>query len=170
VQRRGLPVWAIVAICVPAGLVVLGILAAIAIPVFLNARSTPVTPDTLGGLSTSADPLLNQAVDIIKTDLARRNPGVKTKAAAYGTLADGYVLVSFAARVSHDQEFRDLGATTAVQSFGDVQCAANATAHTSLCLRGGLRGTVELVAFGSPNITRLASVTGEAWSAQSFGG
>jgi type II secretory pathway pseudopilin PulG len=44
--KSGLPVWAIVLIAVPAFFVVLGILAAIAIPVFLNQRAKGLDADT----------------------------------------------------------------------------------------------------------------------------
>lgn len=61
-QRSGLPVWAIVAICVPVVLVVLAIVASIAIPVFLTQRDKAVAaattvsiPDQLNGMSTSAN-------------------------------------------------------------------------------------------------------------------
>jgi hypothetical protein len=168
-QRSGLPVWAIVAICVPAALIVVGILAAIAIPVFLNQRNTPVTPDRLGGLSRSTDPVLNGALDSMQ-GLLGKNTGVRSTAAAYGVVAEGYVLVAFNANTAADAQFRDLGATTPVQSFGDVQCATNTGAPATLCLRTGPRGTVEVVAFGSPDVTRLAAVTDEAWRAQPFGG
>jgi hypothetical protein len=168
-QRSGLPVWAIVAICVPVGLIVLGILAAIAIPVFLNQRNTPVTPDRLGGLGRSTDPVMNGTLDSMQ-GLLSKNTRVKSAAAAYGVVAEGYVLIAFNAHADADAEFRDLGATTPVQSFGDVQCATDAGARATLCLRTGPRGAVEVVAFGSPDVTRLAAVTDEAWRAQPFGG
>jgi hypothetical protein len=169
VQRSGLPVWAIVAICVPAGLVVLGILAAIAIPVFLNQRSTPVAPQQLGGLTMTTDPQLKNAVSSVRDELARHDQNVKTSAAGYGTLTDGFVLMAFNARVDPAREFRDLGATTPPQSFGNVQCATNTTDHASMCLRTSLRGSVEVAAFGdAPDFTRLAAVTDEAWSAQPY--
>jgi type II secretory pathway pseudopilin PulG len=68
-RRRGLPVWAIVAISVPAALVVLGILAAVAIPVFLNQRdkatvaATSVSmPTQINAMSTSTNAALRAQV------------------------------------------------------------------------------------------------------------
>ena len=73
VPRSGLPAWVIIAICVPVVLVVVGILAAVAIPVFLDQRTKATTageaagaattttvalPDTFAGLDRSADPQL----------------------------------------------------------------------------------------------------------------
>jgi hypothetical protein len=168
-KRGGLPVWAIVAICIPAGLVVLGILAAIAIPVFLNQRNTPVAPATLGGLATSTDPQMNTAVSSIRTELAKRNQSVKSKVAGYGGLRTGYVLMSFGARVDAKGEFQDLGATTPAVTIGDEQCASNPANNVSMCLRTSLRGGVEVASFGQVDLTKLAAITDEAWKAQPFG-
>jgi hypothetical protein len=168
-QRRGMPAWAIVAICVPAALIVVGILAAIAIPVFLNARNTPVAPESLGGMSATTDPQMTQAVTTVKDQLTRDNTAIKVEAAGYGTMTNGYVLMALGARVDTNREFGDLGATNGTQSFGDVQCAVNATNHVSLCLRTSLRGAVELVSFGGITLPALAQVTNEAWAAQPYG-
>jgi hypothetical protein len=168
-KRRGLPVWAIVAIAVPIAFIGIGILAAIAIPVFLNARSTPVAPAQLGGLSMSTDPQMNGAVTAISNELAKDGPGVKREIAGYGTLSGGYVLMAFNARLDTDKEFRDLGASGAWQNFGDVQCATSGDGHTNVCLHTSLRGAVEVAAFGPVDLTTLARVTDEAWAAQPFG-
>lgn len=62
-QRGGLPGWAIAAICVPVVLIVMAILAAIAIPTFLDQRerasaeATTITlPEAVEGLPRSTDP------------------------------------------------------------------------------------------------------------------
>jgi hypothetical protein len=168
-KRGGLPVWAIVAICVPTVFIVLGILAAIAIPVFLNVRNTPVAPDQLGGLSASTDPQMNRTVEAISKGLANDAKGVKTEVAGYGTLSGGYVLLAFSTRVDPDGEFRDLGATGTWQIFGDVQCATSANGDTSMCMHTSLRGAVEVATFGTVDLAKLAVVTDEAWAAQPFG-
>ena len=58
----GLPTWAIVAICVPVGFVILAVLAAIAVPVFVNQRDKAVvaattvsTPAQISGMSASTN-------------------------------------------------------------------------------------------------------------------
>jgi hypothetical protein len=168
-RRGGLPVWAIIAICVPTVFIVLGILAAIAIPVFLNVRNTPVAPDQLGGLTASTDPQMTQAVASIRNSVAKENPRVKREVAGYGTLTRGYVLVAFNTRVNPEQEFRDFGASESRQIFNDVQCATSATDDTSVCLHTSTRGAVEVAAFGTVDLAKLAAVTDEAWAAQPFG-
>jgi hypothetical protein len=168
-KRGGLPVWAIVAICVPLAFIGIGILAAIAIPVFLNSRSAPVAPAQLGGLSQSTDPQMNRAVESISRELGKDAPGVKTEIAGYGTLTGGYVLLAFSTRVDPDGEFRDLGATGTWQIFGDVQCATSANGDTSMCMHTSLRGAVEVATFGTVDLAKLAVVTDEAWAAQPFG-
>jgi hypothetical protein len=169
-KRGGLPGWAIVAICVPLAFVAIGILAAIAIPVFLNVRNTPVAPDQLGGVSVSADPQMNQTVASISNELAKEAPNAKRVVAGYGTPDHGFFLMAFNYRVDTDQEFRDLGASGTWQLFGDARCATSANGDTSLCLHTSLRGAVEVAAFGTVDLAMLAAVTDEAWAAQPFGG
>jgi hypothetical protein len=167
--RGGLPVWAIVAICVPAALVVLGILAAIAIPVFLNQRSTPVMPDSIRGVSRSTDPAMTDTAAHSRDQLRRANPGAKIDAAVYGTSRSGYVLIGANLRMNPSQEFGTLGATDAPMYFGTTQCATAAQSHVSLCVHIGTRGSVELLALGGSNLSQLATDTAKAWSAQPFG-
>ena len=169
VQRRGLPVWAIVAICVPVVVVVLGVLAAIAIPVFLNQRSTPVMPDSIRGVARSTDPAMTQAVDTVRKQLTQQNPGRKVDAAGYGTIDAGYLLIGMNLRVDAAREFGDFGITSALTSFGDVQCGTS-TDHASLCLHAGTRGTIEVAQFGGGDVSQLAAETATVWSAQHFGG
>jgi hypothetical protein len=64
-QRGGMPGWAIALIAVVLGLVIVFVLAAVAIPVFLNQRAkagTPHIPQQLVGMSRSSDQVLNQKV------------------------------------------------------------------------------------------------------------
>jgi hypothetical protein len=170
VKRSGLPVWAIVAICVPAGVVVIAILAAIAIPVFLNQRSTPVMPASLGGASRSSDPTMTHAVDGVHTQLSKQNPGAKVDVAGYGSLATGYLLMGLNRRVDGPREFSDFGVTTALTSFGEVQCGTS-NDHASLCLHTGTRGTVEVAQFGpsAGDLAQLAAETNKVWAEQPFG-
>jgi hypothetical protein len=165
--RRGLPAWAIVAICVPAGLVVLGILAAIAIPVFLNHRNAPLMPDTLGGLSIATESTMTQTADEVRKEVTKQNPGRKVDVASYGTVQTGYLLMGLNVRVDSTREFRDLGATGAPVTIGEVQCATG-TERISMCLRTGLRGSVEVMRFGTTDLSQLAAVTQEAWAEQPF--
>jgi hypothetical protein len=167
--RRGLPVWAIVAICVPGSLIVLAILAAIAIPVFLNLRSTPVMPDSIGGVARSTDANMARSAAQIRDRLSRQNPGSKIDAAGYGTFQSGYLLVSANLRMNPSQEFGALGSTIAPAAFGQTQCATNAASHVSLCVRTGTRGSVELLAPGGSELSQLAADTDQAWAAQPFG-
>jgi hypothetical protein len=169
VQRSGLPVWAIVAICVPAALVVLGILAAIAIPVFLNQRSKPVMPASIRGVPRSTDTNLTDTATQIRDRMSRENPHSLTDAASYGTAKSGYVLVGANLRINPSQEFGDLASTGGLMSFGATQCATNAQSHVSLCVHTGTRGSVELVALGGSDLAQLAADTDKAWSAQPFG-
>ena len=168
-QRRGLPVWAIVAICVPAGLVVLGILAAIAIPVFLNQRSTPVMPDSIRGVARSTDPAMTQAVDEIKKQVLKQNPGHKVGTAGYGSLDAGYVLMGTNMRVDGASEFASLGVTGGQTSFGDDQCGTNTANRASLCVHVGIRGSIEVLQFGTADLSQLAAETDKVWAAQPFG-
>jgi hypothetical protein len=170
--RRVLPVWAIVsivAICVLASFVVLGIVAAIAIPVFLNAHNTPVAPATLGGISRTADPQMSQTVVGAQADARAHNPHIKSLAAGYGTLPSGYLLLSIATPLSYDRELGGLGATTPVRSFGDVRCVSAPSSNTNVCMRVGTRGSVEVASFGTVDLSALAAATDEAWGAQPFG-
>lgn len=167
--RRGLPVWAIVAICVPVGLVVLGILAAIAIPMFLNARSTPVMPTSVAGVARSTDAGMTKAADNIHTRVSEQNPKAKVDAAGYGSLAAGYLLMSMNRRVDPAVEFSELGVTDGQLSFGEVRCGANARLHLSLCLRNGLRGSIELFQLGDVKLSALAAKADAAWAEQPFG-
>jgi hypothetical protein len=169
VQRRGLPVWAIVAICVPAAFVVLGILAAIAIPVFLNQRSTPVMPNSISGVPRSTDPAMTQAVDEVKKQVLKQNPGHKVDTAGYGSLDAGYVVMGTNMRVNGASEFASLGLTSGQTSFGDDQCATNAANRASLCVHVGTRGSIEVLQFGTTELSTLAAQTDKVWSAQPFG-
>ena len=168
-QRSGLPVRAIFAICVPVGLVVVAILAAIAIPVFLNQRSAPVVPDSLGGLARSTGPG-TETVERARQQLSKQIPGGEVGMALYGTTSTGYLLMAVHPPVDQAREFAEFGLTGAPTSFGDVQCASNPARHASACLRSGARGSVEVLQFrADSDLAQLAAVTGAAWSAQPFG-
>jgi hypothetical protein len=166
--RRGLPVWAIVAICVPVALVAVGVLAAIAIPVLVNQRSAPVMPATLGGLSVATDPTMTQGVADVRKELTTKNAGHKVDAAGYGSTDAGYLLMGLNVRIDSAREFRGVGATSAPTMFGDVQCAVGAN-RISLCLHTEFRGTVEVLRLGDTDLSALAAATDEAWAAQPFG-
>ena len=80
-QRGGIPGWAIALIAVAASLFVVMVLAAIAIPVFLNQRAkaaTPHIPQQLFGMSRSSDQVLNQKVE----EQAASGPGQRGREGA----------------------------------------------------------------------------------------
>jgi hypothetical protein len=106
--RRGLPVWAIVAICVPAALVVLGILAAVAVPVFLNQRdkavaaaTTVAMPPQINGMATSA----NASVRAQVQDLFSKMPACTCfdppVSSVYVDTGSSHVVVVGAAKVNN---------------------------------------------------------------------
>jgi hypothetical protein len=169
VARRGLPAWAIVAICVPVGFIFLGILAAIAIPVFLNARSTPVMPESVHGVGRTSDPVLTQNMRNVRDGLLRKNPGSKIDVAGYGAMNSGYVVVGANLRLDATREFTSMGSSAAPMLFGEIQCGTNISSHISMCLRVGTRGSVEVMAIGGSDLSELAVETSKVWSAQPFG-
>jgi hypothetical protein len=167
--RPGLPGWGIALIAGGSIVLILAVLSVIAIPVLLSQRSTPVTPEQLGGLGRSTDPQLTSAETDIHNDVVRLNPGVRTATAVYGTMTAGYVLLSLAAPLDTAQELHNLGGTSPPVNFGDVLCATNASTQTSACVRTSARGSVEVATFTSADLARLAVITREAWRAQPFG-
>jgi hypothetical protein len=166
--RRGLPWWAVLLICIPLVVVALAILAAIAIPVFLNLRGTPVMPDSIGGRSKSTDPFMTAEVDEQRKEMRQQLPGRKVEAQGYGNGVYGYELMGFNMRLDPTRVFSDFGVTGGPTAFGDVRCANNADRDTSLCIRTGTRGGIVLSQFGGADLERLAAETDKAWSAQPF--
>jgi hypothetical protein len=168
VRRRRLPTWAIVAICVPGGFVVLMILAAIAIPVVLNLRSAPVMPDSVGGLTRSTDPGVINVVEQLRKQATSQQSRGKMRVAGYGTVSSGYLVLGLNGRIDETKEFSDLGATEAPKSFGDVRCASSKARTASACLRTATQGSIEIVRLGTDDLSLLATETAKAWAAQPF--
>jgi hypothetical protein len=168
--RSGMPAWAIVAICVPVGLIFIGILAAIAIPVFLNQRSTPVMPDTVRGIARTTDPLLTKTTQSIRDGLLRDNPGSKIDVAGYGDMKSGFVVMGANLRMNAAREFGSMGNSVAPPTaFGEIECASSPTSRVSMCLRVGTRGSVDVMAIGGSDLSELATETSKVWSAQPYG-
>jgi hypothetical protein len=164
-----MPVWLIVAICVPVGLIFVGILAAIAIPVFLNQRSTPVMPDNVRGVARTTDPVLTQTAQSTRDGLLRNNPKGKIDVAGYGDMKSGYVVVGANLRMNAAQEFGSMGNDVAPTAFGEIECATDTRSHVSMCLRVGTRGSVEVMAIGGSELSDLALETSKVWGAQPYG-
>ena len=97
--RSGLPGWAIAALAGVAGLVALGVVAAVAVPVLLNTRQTSrlaattvEPPATLIGLPRSNDPAAQAQADRLAAALPR---GVRSgRAAAYAGGSSTVVLAA----------------------------------------------------------------------------
>ncbi len=113
--QTGLPAWAIVALCVPVVFIVIAILAAVAIPTFLNqreeaiaAKTTVTLPETVEGLerlrTAEAEAVIEAQVAALPTDLFR-----DTKGAAYTDGVDRTVFVQVArfTRLATPQDLDD---------------------------------------------------------------
>lgn len=111
--RSGLPGWAIALIAVAAGLLIVMVLAAVAIPTFLNQRSkanaaaTTVTlPETLDGLERVRDPEVDAVIQR-QLETAPRTPLRDTQGAAYSD-GEGHIVVVTVSRFPRVANSRDV--------------------------------------------------------------
>ena len=150
---------------------VLGILAAIAIPVFLNQRSTPVTPDDRprprSKHRSGADPDDAEPPSWIA-------PGQPGKQGRRGGLRRHEVgLRGHRVRTCGSTPPRSSArwATRLHRTRRSVRSSArrNAASHVSMCLRIGTRGSIEVMAIGGSDLSQLAIETSKVWDAQPYG-
>jgi hypothetical protein len=104
-QRKGLPGWAIALISGVGGLFVLGVLAAIVIPVFLNARAagilhatTLAEPDQIAGLPKLDDATAQQQVAAAARAVSANPDLQQTVVGIYGDRASRTMLMVIAAK------------------------------------------------------------------------
>jgi hypothetical protein len=168
--RRGLPVGAIVAICVLGSLVVLGILSAIAIPVFLQQRSTPRMPQSLAGQQVSTDPALQATRDAVLSQMTKVNPTARIRIEAFGDRRLGYLAVTTDTPIDAATELRAMRAAPPFH-LGEIVCGTDETG-TVACVRTGTRGAVEVLQVSDSglagDVAAVAASTEVLWRAQPF--
>lgn len=163
----------IIAVAVVVGAIfVIGILAAIAIPVFLNQRGALKSPASLGGRTLATDPTAKALSASITAEMKKRNGG-RSAIATYYVDSSGKIdvaLIAIRGRTEEDRDVRDASAggfaidTSSRQSFGTISCYPAARATMSACFwQDGVSGII--IALRSSDLQETAAIAKEAQAA-----